>query len=207
LVIPSINCSDFAAAASQIKKSEEFSEWIHIDVSDGKFTDVKSWGNPDELKSINTKQNIEVHLMVENPDEKALLWLEAGVKRIIVHVQTIRDPRSLMSLADNYSAEIMLALDPSQSIENTHPYLKEFKLLQVLTVFPGLSGQREQSGWAEKIKSLRELSPTATIEVDGGMDPMDARIAKDAGADIIVSGSYIFSSPDPKGAYEKLDSI
>jgi len=207
LVIPSINCPDFEAASIHIKKAEEFSEWIHIDVSDGKFSDTTSWGDPEELQSLETSLNVEVHLMVDNPDDVVEAWLAAGAKRVIVHIQTTHDPEELLALAKQYNAEIMLALDPTQSVDEIILYVDDFKFFQILTVYPGLSGQEEQPGWADKIKSLREISPTVTIEVDGGINPNNARIAKDAGADILISGHYIFSSPNPKGAYEELNSI
>jgi len=207
LVIPSINCPDFKTAKQQIEEAEGFSSWIHIDVSDGKFTKTSSWRSSAELKTLSTKLNVEVHLMVLDPEEVAKEWLEAGAKRLIVHVQEMRDPGGLLSLAEKYNADVMLSLDPTQSVEKAIPYTKDFKSLHILTVFPGPSGQSGQPGWAEKIRALREVSPTATIEVDGEMNPENARIAKDAGADVLISGHYIFSSPDPKGAYEKLDSI
>ena len=211
MVIPSINTKNFTDATRQIKKAESFlppgDGWIHIDVEDGRFTPATSWGTPDELKSLDVKTNVEVHLMVENPEEVSEAWLKVGVKRLIVHVQTMQDPSALLEVARRYGAEIVLSLDPTQSVDKVLPYIGDFRYLQVLTVFPGPSGQKEQSGWTEKIRSLREHAPTATIEVDGGMNEETGRLAKDAGANILVSGHYIFGSPDPRGAYEKLKTL
>lgn len=207
MVIPSINCPNFAAAKEQIEKAREFLReggWIHIDVSDGKFTETKSWGNPEELRSLGTTFNVEVHLMVEEPEAVVGSWLRAGARRVIVHVQAMRDPGGLLALAKRYNAEVMLALDPTQSTEAARPFLKDFTYLQVLSVFPGPSGQTFQEEAIHKIRALREASPTATIEVDGGVDGENAGRIKEAGADILVSGHYIFGSPDPKGAYEEL---
>jgi len=210
-VIPSINCGDFETAAGQIRKAEKFFEseggWIHIDVSDGKFTPAVSWGNPGELKSLETKLNVEVHLMVQDPGVVVESWLAVGVRRVIVHLQEMKNPAFILETCSRHGAEAMLAFDPSTSIESGVAYLKNFDSFQVLTVIPGASGQRQQSGWIEKIKSLREKSPTATIEVDGGMDPENAKLAKDAGVNILVSGNYIFGGPDPRGAYEKLKAL
>jgi len=211
MVIPSINTNSFEDATRQIRKAETFfmgdEGWIHIDVEDGRFTPATSWGNPDELKSLDVKINVEVHLMVENPEEVSEEWLKAGAKRLIVHVQTMRDPSALLEIAKRYGAEIVLSLDPTQSVDKVLSYISDFKYLQVLTVFPGPSGQKGQPGWAEKIRSLREHAPTATIEVDGSINEVTGKLAKDAGADILVSGHYIFGSPDPVGAYEKLNAI
>jgi len=160
-----------------------------------------------ELESLSTKLNVEVHLMVQDPETVIESWLQVGVRRVIVHLQTMQNPALVLEVCSQHGAEAMLSFDPSVSIVQGLAYLKNFNSFQVLTVFPGASGQAQQPGWTEKIKSLREKSPTATIEVDGGMDPQNARFAKDAGANILVSGNYIFGNPDPLGAYEKLSAI
>lgn len=211
-VIPSINCRDFETATRQIRKAEKFFEseegWIHIDVSDGKFTPAPSWGNPEELKSLELKLNVEVHLMIQESETVIESWLQVGVGRVIVHLQEMNNPTFILETCSRYGAEAMLAFDPSTSIESGVAYLKNFDSFQVLTVIPGASGQRQHPGWIEKIESLREKSPTATIEVDGGMNPENAKLAKDAGVNILVSGKYIFfGSPDPRGAYEKLKAL
>jgi len=207
LVIPSINCPDFKSASRQIKIAEEFSEWIHIDVSDGKFTNTRSWGSPEELRSIETKLNVEVHLMTDDPEDYIEGWLAAGAKRVIVHLQAVKDPQYVIDICKKYGAEAVLSLDPSISLEKALPYLKSFSFFQVLSVYPGPSGQKFEDGSALKVKALRERAPTATIEVDGGINESTGRLVKSAGADVLVAGNYIFGSPDPRGAYERLNSI
>lgn len=207
MVVPSINCPNFKTASLQIKKAEKFAEWIHIDVSDGKFTGTTSWGNPEELKSLGTHLNIEVHLMVQDPAHVIEDWFSAGAKRAIVHLQTVRDYQFFLDIAEKYGAEIMLSLDPSIGIGDALPFFGTFSSFQVLSVYPGPSGQKFVGDSVDKIKALREHVPTATIEVDGGINESTGRLAMDAGADILVSGNYIFDSPDPKSAYDKLSSI
>ena len=130
-----------------------------------------------------------------------------GAKRIVVHLQTIKDPSFVLDAFKSYGAEAVLSLDPSMSAESSLVYLKRFKFLQVLSVLPGPNGQKFRDDSLDKIKFLRERSPTATIEVDGGINDITGRLSKEAGADILVSGHYIFESPDPKGAYERLSAI
>ncbi len=207
MVIPSINRRDFASAASQIKKAESFARRIHIDVADGKFTENISWGNPAELQSLETKLEVEVHLMVQEPERQIESWLKVGVKRVIVQLQTIHNPEFLIEIAAKYGAEIMLSLDTHTSVEQAAPYFSSFKLFQVLAVTPGVSGQRFNVSSLEKIKLLREKVPDATIEVDGGITPETAVLSKKAGADALVSASYIFSHPNPGFAYEQLSKI
>lgn len=210
MVIPSINCADFSEAEKKIRIAELFSPdgsgWIHLDVSDGKFTKVSSWGDPKAYVSLKTNLNLEVHLMVEDPAGVILAWLEVGAKRIIIHSQAKVNVEDVVNIAKKYGAEVMISFDPTQIIHEDSKY-KNISSFQVLAVFPGLSGQKSEKGWEAKIKSLRELYPTATIEVDGGIDRSSAKIAKAAGADILVSGSYIFENPDPKAAFEELLKI
>ena len=111
MVIPSINSSEFNVAANNIKKAEGFSEWIHIDVEDGRFTKYVTWGNPEEFKSLNTRLNLEVHLMVQEPEGEVERWLKVGAKRIIVHLQSIKDPSFILRMCNRYGAEAELSLD------------------------------------------------------------------------------------------------
>jgi ribulose-phosphate 3-epimerase len=101
----------------------------------------------------------------------------------------------------------MLSSKPESMEEDIAPYLKHFHLFQVLAVQPGPAGQVFLPFVCEKIRFLREESPDAIIEIDGGMNPETARLVKDVGADTIVSSSYIFNAVDPKKAYEELCAI
>ena len=218
-LIPAINTISFGEAERQIKQAAEFSNWIHIDVVDGVFAPNVTWGAPEELKLLVASgqplvANFEIHLMVENPEQVLKSWLEAGLpnealakagaKRIIVHLEAMQDPAYILETCKNYEAEAMLAINPETPTDNLMPYLHEFKYCQTLAVSPGLAGQQFQKPVLEKIKFLRQKFPDVKIEVDGGINLETAKLCKDAGADIIVSASYVFGSPDPKGAYEEL---
>lgn len=211
MVILSINCPTFEEAEKEIRLAESFlregEDWLHIDVSDGKFSDFTSWGNAEELKSLRLNLNIEVHLMVEDPESVMEAWLAAGAKRVIIHLQSIKNPQSILDMCRKYGAEPMISFDPSVSVENGVPYFADFNYFQILSVFPGMSGQKFIDESLEKIKSLRARVPTAKIEVDGGINERTGRLAKDAGADVLVSGHYVFGSPNPMDAYEELKSI
>lgn len=180
--------------------------WLHIDVADGKFTTWKSWGNPDELKDLNTKLNIEVHLMVEDPQGSATPWLEAGARRLIVPVQKVRGMDTLQKLVNGYQAELMPSFDMSVPIEEAEKYLWA-EYVGVLAVTPGQSGQVAQADAFDRIKFLRERMPGVKIEFDGGVDLDTGARALQAGADILISGHYIFESANPKENFEKLNNL
>lgn len=211
-VIPVINCPDIACVQKRIAVAKTFlqeGDLVHLDVTDGSFSAHKTWADPMEWGTLKAPFALEVHLMVEQPEQYADNWLVAGARRLIVHIETIT-PQSLQEIiatAARYHAEVMLSSTPESDVEDLVPYLRHHGLFQVLAVSPGPAGQKFLPFVDEKIRFLREELPDATIEVDGGVDPQTARNIKELGADTIVSGSYIFNSADPRKAYEELSAI
>ncbi len=214
-VIPAINAPDFNTAKSLIEKAKEFlpssGEWIHLDVGDGLFSSIETWGNPEEFQSLQLSNIIktEVHLMIINPLNFAEHWLRAGVKRLIVHLETISslDVDSLLNLCSKYGADLMLSINPVAPVEKLDPYLNKVFFFQILSVMPGKAGQVFEGSTLKKIAYLRERQPSVRIEVDGGINLETAKLAKEAGADIIVSASYIYNSNDPKEALTRLAHV
>lgn len=209
-VIPSINTPNFEGAKDKIHMAEGFLskyDWIHIDVGDGIFSSVRSWGDPVEFKSLDTHVNTEVHLMVENPEDISKAWLKAGVDRLVVHLESMRNSAMIMDLCKKHDADLMLAINPETIVENLIPYFHNVRHFQILGVNPGRAGQSFQESVLEKIIFLRERMPDAKIEVDGGVDLDIAKKVKEAGADMIVSATYIFEDSDPKEAYKRLESL
>lgn len=209
-VIPSINQPDFKAVQEQIKKAEALgADWAHIDVSDGKFTPNVSWNKPQELEETREKRkvNIEAHLMVVNPDRVLKDWLEAGVKRLIVHVESAKNIESMKAQCEAVGAELALSINPDTPIETLLRYRDLIGQILVLAVDPGPAGQKFREDQLGKIKALRAKMPNVKIEVDGGINLETAKLCKDAGADIFVSASYIFNSPNPKEAYQQLKAV
>lgn len=215
-VIPAINCPDFDCAKETIKKTAEFlptAGWIHIDISDGKFTPSLTWNNPRELMAFLKREfrgfspKVEVNLMALNPEDKIEDWLRNDVNRVIISVESITEPERLFRILEKYDAEAMLSLSPGTPVERLFTYLPRFSEFHLLAVEPGFSGQKFDESVLEKIKLLRQRAPSAIIEVDGGINPETASLVKAAGADIIVSASYILGSLNPREAYEKLASV
>jgi len=143
--------------------------------------------------------------MVEEPEEVIKAWFQGGAKRVIVHLETISNPDFLLDVADEYGGEVMLAIAPSTPVDLLLPHTNSFRYFQILAVSPGPAGQKFKMEILEKIRFLRQMAPDAKIEVDGGITPETARLAKIAGADIVASASYIFGSKNPKQAYEELN--
>lgn len=207
IIIPAINELDFEGVKAKIKKAQEFgSEWAHIDVADGIFTKNFLWNDPRRLKAERKdfKVKIEVHLMVGNPDELISEWLDSGVDRVIVHLETVKNIQELKRKCEEKGVELVLAVNPDTPVEDLFGYLNLNHFL-ILAVNPGISGQKFQPGQLEKIKALRSARPDVKIEVDGGVNLENAEQIKEAGADILVSASAIWSSENPGETYKKLN--
>lgn len=220
-VIPVINCPDVECIEKKVRVAEGFSEWAHLDVADARFTFGKSGGAPEGWRALNARVKLEVHLMVEEPEKAVPLWLAAGARRVVIHIEAIINPmhrrgkpgdpalliREMQSQCASHGATLMLAISPETPMEKVKPFLKSFSEFQILAVHAGPPGQAFLPLSLEKIKFLRREAPHARIEVDGGINLATAAQVKDAGATVVVAGTYIFSSPEPIMGYRKLRNI
>ncbi len=213
-VIPVINChdKDFECVLAKVAIVEKFlkkGDWLHLDVSDGRFTFNRSWRNPTQWANLRSGFNLEAHLMVEEPERYIEDWIAAGAKRLIMHAETISEQsaKHMAQRAKHRGVEAMLSSAPHTTFSELWPFLKLFGEFQVLAVDPGPSGQKFLPVVLEKIRFLRNFAPSAKIEVDGGMTPETARDVRAAGADIVASATYIFGSKDPKRAYKELRKV
>ncbi len=228
-IIPAINCENFDCIKEKIGKISEIgADWAHIDVADGIFTSHKTWNNPVDLEKLEIGNwkleiDVEVHLMVENPQDMIDDWIKAGVKRIIVHFEAIR--KFVNENFENNESDILnfifkkcsakniefgLSINPDTPVETLMSYLDKVDIIQILAVDPGLSGQKFQAPVLDKIKFLKGLKENyldIIVEVDGGIDLETAKICKSAGADILVSASYIWNSSDPKRKFLELSQL
>jgi ribulose-phosphate 3-epimerase len=213
IIIPAINETEFKEVKKKIKAAVDFgAEWVHLDVSDGKFTRNALWKNPADLResefgSKESGMKIEVHLMVQNPDEVLDEWLDAKVKRIIVHSESIKDIDVIKMKCVAFGVELVIAIKPDTPVEHLFKYEGDASGFLILAVNPGLAGQKFKEDQLEKIKALRQKFPSAKIEVDGGVNLETALKIKEVGADILVSASYIWNNENPKEVYQQLKNI
>lgn len=210
-IIPAINCQDSKTLSRQLDEVSKFlpkGGLVHIDVVDGRFSKNITWNNPAELLNLKASYpglNFEIHLMVESPDEFVEIWFMNGASRVIVHLEAVGNPDYILDIAARYGGEAALSITPSTPADLLLPQIGSFSSFQILAVDPGFAGQKFSLDSLEKIKFLRNVSPSAKIEVDGGINPETARLAKIAGADYAVSASYIFGNINPGEAYKELN--
>jgi ribulose-phosphate 3-epimerase len=211
-VIPAINEAKFEKIKERLFAARDFGEMnLHIDVTDGKFTAYQTWNDVRDLLELRFIANnfgfkIGIHLMVQNPDDLIDSWFKAGMHAAVIPFETIKNLEIIMEKCRKNEVMFILSVNPSTQIDSLGD-IKRFEHIQLLAVEPGAAGQNFQDVVIDKIKKLREKGFSGKIIIDGGINPDTARRVKFAGADVVISASYIWNNADPKKGYEALKAI
>jgi ribulose-phosphate 3-epimerase len=179
-------------------------DFIHFDVMDGKFVKDKTF-DAEFVKSINTVPlKKDVHLMVKQPEKLVDKFIKAGADMISFHAEATRSPAKLIKKIKDKGILVGLAINPSTPLAKIEKFLDDIDYVLVMTVKPGKPAQKLIKSAVKKVKSLTQKKPNLIIEVDGGINAETAHEVIEAGADILVAGSYIFKSQEPKIAVDIL---
>jgi ribulose-phosphate 3-epimerase len=207
-LIPTINEESFEEIKRKIEIITPFTDWIQIDVCNNTFAPRMTWNNPQDLLTIDTNLNIEIHLMIENPENVLDEWYKISqVKRMIIHYEATDNVEKNIEIAQKYGKELGLAIGPETSWELLTKYFDRINFIQLLAVNPGLAGQEFNLRILDKIKTLKENKNNVIIEIDGGVNLNIAKLVKEAGADIINSSSFIFKNPDIPNIIKQLKEV
>lgn len=197
-VYPSILSGDFGQLAAEAKRIEASgADGIHFDVMDGLFVRNLTLG-PKALGAIkkSTDLFLDVHLMIYNPYDYIEEFVKNGAKRITFHLEATEDIEDTLDFIHKCGIEAGLAIRPETSPELVVKYLDECDLILVMTVNPGFGGQKFMPEMVEKVKFIRSLSKDVKIQVDGGINNETAAECVKAGANVLVSGDYLFSQKE-----------
>ena len=203
-IAPSILSADLSNINQEVKEIEKYADLIHVDIMDGIFVKPITV-DANFVKKIKTKVPLDIHLMVHEPSESNLKsFIDAGAYSIIIHQEACKDPSNQINFIKKNKTKACISIKPKTSLDKIKKYLDFVDMVLIMTVEPGYAGQKFILSTMSKVKELRKLKPNLDIEVDGGINLETAKLAKDGGADIVASASYIFGSKNPKKAYEKL---
>lgn len=184
-------------------------EYLHFDVMDGEFVENITYGSAvqNSLKS-RTTALLDTHLMVKTPARQIPLFAAAGSAIITFHVESDGDPAALIDLIHSLGVKAGVALKPKTPAEAAFPYIETADMILVMTVEPGYGGQGFIPEMTDKIRAIRahadEMGRPIDIQVDGGINEKTAPLVKEAGANILVAGTYLFRAENMKAAADLL---
>jgi len=213
ILAPSLLSADLANLADALKAvSVEGVSMIHLDIMDGHFVPEITFGSATVLwLKQKTKLELDCHLMVSNPEEQIPLFARAGADWITIHAECGPHLHRMLAYIHELGCKAGVSLNPATPLTNLAHILGDVDLVLLMAVNPGYGGQKFIPAVLPKIIKLRETIDGAglktRIQVDGGIGPANIREIVNAGADIIVAGSVIFSSPDPGATAADLAKI
>ena len=214
IIAPSILAADFANLAQETSMlNDSAAAWIHIDVMDGVFVPNISFGFPvlEAINKVATKV-LDVHLMIEKPEQYITTFAKAGAKVITVHYEACPHVHRTIQQIKDAGCLAGVAINPGTPVEVYQDIIADLDLALIMSVNPGFGGQKFIPNAINKTKRLAEMASkagntTLKIEIDGGVTMANAADLYQAGADVLVAGSFVFSSKDPKATIAELISV
>ncbi len=210
IISASFLACDFSNLQKEFNKAETSGvDWIHYDVMDGVFVKNISFGEP-VLKSISPIVNlpVDVHLMIIDPIRYIDNYADLGAAGITFHFEAADDVQAVIDKIRSRGLKAGISIKPKTPVEKIIPFIDKVDMVLVMTVEPGFGGQSFLPETLEKVKEVRNYidkhNLNVRVQVDGGINAKTASLVKEAGADVLVSGSYIFGAENMKQAVDSI---
>ncbi|MAG28558.1 ribulose-phosphate 3-epimerase [bacterium] len=203
-VLPAILEKDF----DEIKKKSEqllgIVKLAQLDISDGTFVPEETWQDDEQLSELGNELKFDLHLMVDKPEQWIEKWSQDNIFRITFHFSATYDILRTINIIKQAKKEVGVALNLETPVDSVYDILKEIDLVLIMGITPGAQGRVFDAKAIDKIKELREHDQNIKIGVDGGVSAIVSSSIIEAGANMLVSGSYLFGEDNIKKAIKSL---
>jgi len=203
-LLPGVLENTFEGLSHALSRLEGIVPTAQIDVADGVFVPETTWNKPEQLKGYQTEMRFDVHLMIDRPEKVIESWNLPSIFRLTFHHEATYDVRRTARLVKSFGKEVGVALNPDTSIDVVSDVIDEIDLVLLMSVTPGSQGRPFDPNVVQRVQALHEAHPELVIGVDGGITPVVVKPLTQAGASILISGSYILNAPDIREALTSL---
>jgi ribulose-phosphate 3-epimerase len=212
-IAPSILAADFGNLQRDVEMvNHSEADWFHLDIMDGVFVPNISYGMP-IVKSIakHATKTLDAHLMIIDPDRYIKTFADLGMDYLTVHFEACNHLHRTIQAIKNEGMKAGVALNPHTNVMQLEDTIQDIDLALVMSVNPGFGGQSFIENTYSKVEKLKEMilrkNSSAMIEVDGGVTDKNAKKLVEAGADVLVAGSYVFKSPNPDSTIKDFKNL